>query len=136
MMRANDRKVPLAQLLCAVEDVIAARPRGIIEVARELGYSVGAVRARLEQLELEQRAHRRQIAIKGWCGVAYLWYAGPADTAELKLGETLVAQGAPNREEQAMIPFQSTVRTFPAINRRDPLVAALFGPAPARQVAV
>lgn len=127
-MRGDDRKVPLDELLTAIEAVLAAGPRGCDAIARELGYSVSAVRIRLEQLELEQRAHRRQTAIKGWQGLAYLWCFGPADGAALETGQALVPQGAPNREQQAIVPFQSTVRTYPAINRRDPLVAALFGP--------
>jgi len=126
-MRALDRKVPITELLTAVEDVLKAAPRGIREIARELGYSVVAVRARLEELELEQRAHRRQILVTGWSGVCYLWYAGPAVGAALNAGETLAAQGGHSREQQATVPFQATVRTWPAINRRDPLVAALFG---------
>jgi hypothetical protein len=128
-MRARDRKVPIAELATSIRDLLKTGPRTIGEVARELGYSIVAVRARLEQLELDQLAHRRQIQIQAWSGVCFLWYEGPADGAALKLGEALATPGGPTREQQVIIPFQATVRTYPAVNRRDPLVAALFGSA-------
>jgi len=127
-MRAQDRKVPIEDLPEAIEEILKAGPRAIGEIARALGYSVVAVRTRLEDLEIEQRAHRRRVVLKSWSGVLYLWYFGAAIDAPTLLDGTLVQNGL-SREQQGTIPFQSTVRTFPAINRRDPLVAALFGSA-------
>lgn len=127
-MRAQDRKVPIEQLPEAIEEILNAGPRAIGEIARALGYSIVAVRTRLEQLEIEQRAHRRRLVLKSWSGVLYLWHIG-ADVDAPTLLDATLAQNGLSREQQAIIPFQSTVRTFPAINRRDPLVAALFGSA-------
>ena len=115
-MRSQDRKVPAEQLTLAIEDVLRTGPHSINEICRELGYSVAAVRARLDLLVSEQRVHRRKVEFKSWTGVGYLWHYGAAP-------DIPVAEVVP----QATVPFQSTVRTYPAINRRDPLVAALFG---------
>lgn len=117
-MRSQDRKVPAEQLPQAIENVLRTGPHSISELCRELGYSVAAVRARLDVLVHEHRVHRRKVEFKSWTGVGYLWHYGAAP-------DIPVAQVVP----QATVAFQSTVRTYPAINRRDPLVAALFGPA-------
>lgn len=126
-MRARDRKVPIQQLMAAIEEVLKAGPRGIGEIARELGYSPVALRWRLEQLELENRAHRQREQIKSWSGLYYRWHHGPAAGNDALFAASPVQQEA-GKAQQGMVPFQSTVRTYPAVNRRDPLVAALFGP--------
>ena len=126
-MRAQDKKVPISQLLAAVEGVLETGPRTIGAIAQELGYSVVAVRARLEQLELEQRAHRVKVPINSFSGFAFQWRHGAAANDACPPPAAL-AQQRPGLADQGVVPFQSTVRTFPAINRRDPLVAALFGP--------
>ena len=127
-MRTQDRKVPIEQLLTAIEELLKAGPRGIGDIARALGYSPVAVRWRLEQLELEHKAHRQREQIKSWSGLYFRWHHGPAVGVDTLLAGPLSQQGA-SAAHQGMVPFQSTVRTFPAVNRRDPLVAALFGPA-------
>lgn len=116
-MRSQDRKVPAEQLTLAIENVLRTGPHSIDELSRELGYSVSAVRSRLDVLVYEQRVHRRKVTFKSWTGVGYFWHYGAAP-------DIPVAEVVP----QATVPFQSTVQTYPAINRRDPLVAALFGP--------
>lgn len=125
-MRTQDKRVPIGQLLTAVEDVLRNGPRTVGALSQELGYSVVAVRARLEQLELEQRAHRVKVPINSFSGFAFEWRHGAANDAGSS--PTVLAQQRPGLADQGIVPFQSTVRTFPAINRRDPLVAALFGP--------
>jgi len=127
-MRAQDKRVPIGQLLTAVEDVLRNGPRTIGALAQELGYSVVAVRARLEQLELEQRAHRVKVPINSFSGFAFQWHHGAAANDACS-SPAVLAQQRPGPADQGAVPFQSTVRTFPAINRRDPLVAALFGAA-------
>lgn len=126
-MRAQDRRVPIEQLLPAIEQVLKSGPRVIDQIAREVGYSVGAVRSRLQQLELENRAHRRRVIFENWSGICYHWYHGAAVDA-MVVPQAASVQEALGPEQQAVVPFQCTVRTYPAINRRDPLVAALFGP--------
>jgi len=56
---------------------------------------------------------------------------GSIDVKELdrRTGDWVAEQQRLGPADQGAVPFQSTVRTFPAINRRDPLVAALFGAA-------
>lgn len=125
-MRAQDRKVPIEELMGAIEKLLEAGPRGIGEIGRELGYSPVALRWRLEQLELENRAHRQREQVKSWSGLYYRWHHGPAAGADTLLAGSLARQQA-GEAQQGMVPFQSTVRTYPAVNRRDPLVAALFG---------
>ena len=123
-MSAPNRKVELTDLPEALLAVLAKGPREIREIAAELGYSTRAVLSRLEQLQIEQRAHRRRVQIKTWAGLCYHWYLGPDLEAPAALDG---APARPSLAQQAIVPFQSTVRTYPAINRRDPLVAALFG---------
>jgi len=127
-MRAQDNKVPIGQLLGAIESVLATGPRTIGSLAQELGYSVVAVRARLEQLELEQRAHRVKVPINSFSGFAFQWRHGAAANDACP-SLAVLAQLRPGLADQGVVPFQSTVRTYPAVNRRDPLVAALFGAA-------
>lgn len=124
-MRSRDQRVPIEQLIVAIEDVLKAGPRVTDELARELGYSVSALRPRLEQLALENRAHRRRVEFEHWSGVCYRWHYGAAVDALVVPDHPIV--GRPSAETRAAVPFQSTVRAYPAINRRDPLVAALFG---------
>jgi hypothetical protein len=121
-MRFQDRTVPTEQLISAIEEILKTGPHSIDEIARELGYSVAAIRSRLDFLQLENRVHRRKVEDKRWLGVGFLWHYGAAADVPL------VAL-----EPHGDFPIQSTVRTYPAIDRRDPLVAALFGSGHRRQ---
>jgi len=113
-------KVSIEQLIAVIETLLQAGPRPAAEIARAVGYSESAVRKRLEQLAHEGRAHRVRIKSDNGPGLCYIWHYGAAMGA-------VIAQ--PLSPEQAAVPHQPTVHTYPAINRCDPLVAALFGSA-------
>ena len=119
-MNPRDSRVPIEQLPAAIEELLKAGPRVLASIAAALGYSVAAVRPRIAQLHLENRVHRKRNRIQGWPGgMCYMWHYGP--------GPEATGPAAPRPEGQAIVPSQKSVRTYPAINRRDPLVAALFG---------
>jgi hypothetical protein len=121
-MNSGDSRVPIDQLPAAIEELLKSGPHVLDAVARELGYSVAAVRPRMSQLYLENRVHRKRVKIQAWPGgVCYTWHHGPGPDAP--------APSQPRPALQAIVPSQTSVRTYPTINRRDPLVAALFGPA-------
>lgn len=113
-------RIPIEQLIAVIEKLLKAWPRPAAEIAREVGYSESAVRKRLEHLAYEGRAHRVRVKSDNGPGLCYTWHPGAA------LG-AIVAQ--PLTPEQAAVPYQPTVRTYPANHCRDPLVGALFGPA-------
>lgn len=127
-MALQNRKVSIEDLDDAIEALLKAGPHSVTEVTRELGWSTRAVCPRLEQLELEHRAHRVRVRLPNTPTICYHWHFGPAP------GGTATDQCAtraalPPARLRAIVPFQHSVREFPAIDRRDPLVAALFGPA-------
>lgn len=101
-MGRQDRRVSIEELDDAIDGLLKAGPHSVTEVTRALGWSTRAICPRLEQLELEHRAHRVRVRLPNTPTVCYLWHSGPAP------GST--APGA-------------------AIGGRAPLVAALFGPA-------
>lgn len=125
------RQVPVEQLTVAIEALLRAGPRVIDAIARELGYSVAAVRPRLEQLQLDGRAYRVRVRFTDWPGMCYCWHAGAAIDAPV---EQVVVTPERAAQQRLGMPLQATVRTYPAIDRRDPLVAALFGPARRQEV--
>ena len=120
----SERKVPIEQLLTAIEDALRAGPHLAEQLANDFGFSTCAVRRRLEQLEREHRAHRVRVHGHGLC---YLWHSGALPGAviapPIALGREL-----PRANLRVLVPFQSVVRTWPAFGGRDPLVTALFGP--------
>lgn len=117
-------KVSPEELEPAVEEALKAGQCVVDAIARKLGYSTTTIKKRLEQLELAGRAHRARIP--GRLGLAYRWHPGPSPDAAPS--SVHVAPALPYGK-QGSTPFQYTIRTYPAIDRRDPLVAALFGPA-------
>lgn len=90
-------------------------PHTVLQLANLTGYSIGAVQRRLNMLAEKKLASRQRMPMVN--GLTFIWHAG-------------VTPQAPAMP--AAVPRQATVRTYPPISRRDPLVAALFGPAGAR----
>ena len=130
-MNRPDNRVPVEQLHTAIEDLLKAGPRSMDEIAHAVRWSPAAVRKRVEQLAIENRVHRRRV--RADCpGFSYHWYHGPSREAA-ELPHYGMAQEPLRADLRATVPFQNSVRTWPAIARRDPLVAALFGPAPAQR---
>jgi len=127
-MDRQDRRVSIEDLDVAIEELLKAGPHSVIEVTRVLGWSTRAICPRLEQLALERRAHRVRVRLPNTPTVCYRWHSGPAPDSAVA-PECALAAALPNAKQRAIVPFQQSVRVFPAIDRRDPLVAALFGPA-------
>lgn len=120
-------KVPIEQLLSAIEETLKAAPRLVDQLAFELGYTASAVRPRLEQLEREHRAHRVRVKREHSQGLCHQWRYGQAPGVVLAPAIVL-AQALPRAELRVVVPFQAIVRSWPAFCCRDPLVAAFFGP--------
>lgn len=129
----SKRKVPIAQLPAAIEEALKLGPRLVDPLGLELGYSNFTIRRRLEELENEQRVYRVRIKSELGQGVCYLWHHGLAPGSKL-IPKILLGQELPRVEERGSVPFQAIVRSWPAFSGRDPLVAALFGPARAEAV--
>jgi hypothetical protein len=125
-MGHQDRKVPVDELAGAIEELLRAGPRSVAEVTRALGWSTRAICPRLEQLALEDRAHRVRVRLPNTPSVCYRWHAGPAPGSAAAAG-TGAAATLPQARPRVIVPYQHSVSVFAAIDRRDPLVAALFG---------
>jgi len=126
MIGLAKRKVPIGQLLSALERFIETGPRRVDQLVSEFGYTTAAIRVRLEQLEREQRVHRVRIPRDHSHGLCHQWRHGPAPGAQLA-PQIQLGQELPSARQRVSVPFQAVVRTWPAFCRRDPLVAALFG---------
>jgi|GEM_PF-2112557 len=126
MIGPAKRKVPIKQLLSALDQFIAAGPRRVDQLVSEFGYTAAAIRVRLEQLEREQRVHRVSIPREHSHGLCHQWRHGAAPGAQLA-PQIQLGQDLPSDRQRVSVPFQAIVRKWPAFCRRDPLVAALFG---------
>lgn len=113
------RLVPPEQLKTAIEQHLQAGPRIMHALARLVGYSESVVRVRLLELEEQLRAHRVSVSAARIGGRHWEWRIGPAPIADVDHDEA----------DDADAPRQGSTRHYPPINRRDDLVAALFGPA-------
>ena len=105
----------------AIEAQLGTGPRLADQLAHDAGYSLAATRLRLERLLERGRVHREKVNL-GQPRWQYLWHAGPAPAAPVEQAEEAA-------DDDAFAPVQTTVRSYPRVGRRDPLVAALFGPA-------
>lgn len=96
-----------------VLELLETCPHTVIELAELTGFSIFAIQKRLRTFEDGGYVHRQRMTTP--TGHCFLWHHGrrPADM-------TVLCVEKPNRP---------TYRIYPAVNRRDPLVAALFGPA-------
>lgn len=127
-MGRQNRKVSIEELDDAIDELLKAGPHSVAEVTRALGWSTRAICPRLEQLELEHRAHRIRVRLPNTPTICYLWHSGPAP-GSATVDECIAAAALPHARQRAIVPYQQSVRVFAAVGRRDPLVAALFGPA-------
>jgi len=105
----------------AIEAQLGTGPRLADQLAHDAGYSLAATRLRLERLLERGRVHREKVNL-GQPRWQYLWHAGPAPAAPAEQAEEAA-------DDDTFAPVQTTVRSYPRVGRRDPLVAALFGPA-------
>ncbi len=109
-----------------IEELLASGPRLADELAREAGFSLAATRLRLERLLDRQRVHREKVQL-GQPRWQYRWHLGPPAAIPDEVPEQAMHEEQDMHEED-LTPSQRTVFDYPAVGRRDPLVAALFGP--------
>lgn len=128
--------VPVANLEQAILDLIQQKgPAAISDIGDALSYSHDAIRKRLLTLEQAASVHRvrQTISRSGRGCLRYLWKFGPfvpaygLDSApKTRVATQLRAKAG----EGPTLPTRQVItRDYPTINRRDPLVSALFGPA-------
>ena len=121
----SDRQAALERLTEVVEQrLVDNAPDGLTlqEVSAGVGFAPSTVRVRLEALEEMGIVHRVRHTIPGYSGKYFLWHIGA------KPKEAFVKKHTPNARPGS-VPRQPILRVYPPVNRRDPLVAALFGPA-------
>lgn len=109
-------------------NLLAEEPRTVLALADMLGCAPNTIGARLRRLEATRQAHRARIV--GKKGMHYLWHSGPADRAVyplplepepvIELDDDAPGAGQPNRTFTSVYTIDTP---------RDPIIAALFGPA-------
>lgn len=100
----------------SIESFLKDGPLSNAQLMQLTGYSRSGVHNQLERMELLGIVHRERIEINRAAGYCHIWRLGPA------LGIEPPVRGIPG-----YTPKQKTVRQYEPINRRDELVAALFG---------
>jgi DNA-binding IclR family transcriptional regulator len=120
--KATQHVVPPAELADKLLELVAKTPATIDDLATLTGYSGDTVRLRLMRLEEGGCVRREQHSLLNWGGFQYIWHATGEPFLDLS---TEVKKLAMRGGE----PHQVTVKAYPTIGRRDPLVASLFGPA-------
>lgn len=94
------------------------------ELSDELGFSICGIRSKLLEFSEQGKAHQIRARAHNGGGSLHFWKLGPAPIApkqEIKVDD----------EEPAALylPNQRILKVYPSVDRRDDLVAALFGPA-------
>ena len=103
--------VPTSRLASSLLEYLKLGPRTTDELSLHFGYSVSAVRYRLNGLEDSGLAHHQKLTYTTARGSYFMWYAGARS-----------ANMTPRATPLAYPPSKA-----PMVIRRDPLVAALFG---------
>jgi hypothetical protein len=112
------RRVPADQLIKQIADLLAVAPRSALKLVDMTGYSIYTVNQRLQELKKDGYAYHVPAHKNG---TPFTWHIGTAPYV------------APKKVDPDV--RQKLTRDYPAIGRRDALVAALFGPAkPAGQL--
>lgn len=116
-----------------IEAALCRRPSTMNDLCRELGFSYKTIKIRLEDLLAADKVHFIPEVPRGGKGIAHVWYIGAAPQEHLKKAASKKATrfAIPDRGP-INVPAQVTTRTYAPMNRRDPLVAALFGDGPGR----
>jgi hypothetical protein len=136
MMRSGHTQDECEKLADRIEAVLRTAPRAINDLVKEVGFSRHAVAARLTALLVAGRVHYTETLTNGGLGKSHLWTVGPAPADELEEHRRVHRERAALRARGSIgMPKQMILKTYPAVDRRDPLVSALFGPAPAARAA-
>jgi hypothetical protein len=129
-MKYPCRKKDAEQLGDRIILMLQRGPAMIQQLCSELGFSRHAVHVRLRALMADGRVHYVEVVTKGGLGLAYAWQLGSAPKEKLdELRRNQVKRAAIPDRGPIFTPIQVSTRIYPAMNQRDPLVAALFGPA-------
>jgi DNA-binding IclR family transcriptional regulator len=120
--KTNQHVVPPEQLADKLLELLAKTPATIDDLAALTGYSSDTVRLRLLRMEEAGCVRREQHSLLNWGGFQYTWHATGAPLLDLSADAEKIAR----RDGE---PHQVTVKAYPTIGRRDPLVASLFGQA-------
>jgi len=107
--------VPAKKLASALLEHLKLGPRTTEELCNHFGYTSSPIRHRLRDLEYDGLVRHEKLVYTDGGGSYYLWHAGKRTGA-------LTSRPAPLANPQ---------NRGPLVIRRDPLVAAFFGPAPA-----
>jgi hypothetical protein len=117
-------------LTSQIEEALQRKPSTIQELCQELGFSRHAIHVRLMSLLLAGRFHYVEAVTSGGLGLAHVWFPGPAPKEQLdELQRKQLARAAVPDRGPICTPCQVTTRAYQPVDDRDPLVAALFGPA-------
>ncbi|MFC5550741.1 hypothetical protein [Massilia aerilata] len=129
-MRRHKSKQACRGLADQIEEALRRKPSTIQELCRDLGFSYYAIHVRLMALMTSGRVHYVKTPTNGGVGLAHVWHPGPASKEQLdELQRKDQARAVVPDRGPICTPQQVTTRAYTAVNRRDPLVAALFGPA-------
>jgi hypothetical protein len=132
-MRHHKSSTACIGLTARIEEVLRLDPRTARELADQLGFSEQSIRIRLVDLMAAGRAHYIEVVTNGGKGLAYVWRLGAASKVQLEeLQRKEAARAAIPDRGPIAVPRQVMTRIYVPTNRRDPLVAALFGTAPGR----
>jgi len=111
--------VPTSRLPKALLEYLALGPATTDELCAHTGYSSSAIRYRMNGLEEAGLAHHFKFTYTMARGTYFVWHLGPR--SEGAAANSTALPYPPNK--------------IPLVIRRDPLVAAFFGPAAPRQSA-
>jgi hypothetical protein len=125
MKRRSFDRAALAQLNDQILELLAQGQQSAEGLARVTGFSGSTIRARLSELRLIGKAHCVQDP-SSKLGARFFWHAGAGEGVRTVDSPALSLATA----------YQVTLKVYPIENRRDPLVAALFGPANCASVQV
>jgi hypothetical protein len=125
-----------AQLAVRIEKSLTPDGVSVRDLASAFGVGQSVIRNRLLDLEDAQLAHHVSMSELGRPGAAHVWVPGPApyNTEAERQRIQAIRSKHTQRSVRAPIsvPHQITRSTYPVNDRRDPLVAALFGTGPGR----
>lgn len=129
--RNQRRGVALAS---RIEETLRLTPSTVQQLSDQLAASRASIRLRLDDMMLAGLVHYVETSTCGGKGLAYVWHLGPASQEQLEeVQRKHAARAAVLDRGPIGIPFQVTTHAYVPTNRRDALVAALFGAGPGRR---
>lgn len=132
-MSARQNYRAAGALATRIVETLRVRPSTMLQLCDELHASHASIRVRLYDLMEIGRVHYVETPTCGGRGLAHIWQLGAASKEQLDALEQKRAARASVKDRGPIgIPQQVTTRTYVPTNRRDPLVAALFGSGPGR----